>query len=107
MAASLRITEQDAGRTISIHPGDRMQIILDANPSTGYTWEAITADTKILKQGDTDFFPNTNALGASGKMILRFEAIALGVTSLTLVNRRPFEGDVPARKSFEIIIRIE
>jgi inhibitor of cysteine peptidase len=107
MSAPTIFTEKDAGRVIKIYTGDQLQIVLEANPSTGYTWEPISIDTKVLKPGDTDYVPNAGHFGSSGRMILRFEAVDRGYTSLKLVYHQPFEKDTPPRNMFEIIVHVE
>jgi inhibitor of cysteine peptidase len=107
MSAPTIVTEKDAGRVIRIYAGDQLQIVLEANPSTGYTWEPISIDTKVLKPGDTDYVPDARDFGSGGRMMLRFKAVARGQTSLKLVYHRPFEKDTPPRNMFEIMVHVE
>ncbi len=37
-ARTVRVTSRDTGRTLVLHRGDRLDVHLGANPSTGYGW---------------------------------------------------------------------
>lgn len=88
--------------TGSINEGQLFVIVLDSNPSTGYSWEVAEIDEKILRQvGKSEFRQESGLLGAPGKQILRFEAVAAGYTTLKLIYHRPWEKGVePTRKIF-------
>jgi inhibitor of cysteine peptidase len=87
----------EAGDSISVSNGDTFVIALEANPSTGYSWEAESNDNvEFVKskqvQGDS------NAIGAPGTQQLTFRAVKTGPSTLTLNYLRPFDpsGTAPA-----------
>lgn len=95
-------------------PGERFDIRLEANPSTGYQWEIGTPlDDKIVRLVGSDFqrgptaSPSASAadgaaplVGQGGIETWRFEAVAHGRTTIELIYRRPWEKDVaPARRA--------
>lgn len=93
----------DNGSTVELNKGQVLVISLESNPSTGFTWEVAELDTHILHQiGETEFQPGSNAPGAPGMQILRFEAENAGQTPLKLVYHRPFETDMPPLRTFSI-----
>ncbi len=101
---------QDDGREVTLQVGQTLAISLEANPTTGYTWQVLEMDTNILQPlGDTQFkqAPGSEGLtGAGGVETLRFEALAAGQTPLTLGYMRPWES-VPPLKTFsvQVIVR--
>ena len=102
------LTEADAGRSIELRVGDTMEVTLPGNPSTGFQWEVESVDTSILKpSGEPEFKPSSNALGSSGQVTLRFEAVAAGQTTLKLIYHRPFEKDTPPAQTFEVTVTVK
>lgn len=107
MAATIIVTERDAGRTVEIENGNQLQIVLEGNPSTGYVWEPESLDSDVLSQGDNQYIPGRRAFGAGGTTILHFVAIAPGETPLRLVYHRPFETGTSGQRRFEVLVKIK
>lgn len=102
------ITADDAGSTVSIDAGTTLRVELAGNPSTGYGWEVAGVDNTILTQtGEPAFTPESDAVGAPGTVVLRFEAAAPGTTPLEFVYRRPFEEGVPPTDTFSVTVTVE
>ncbi len=104
------LTEANNGQPTTIKVGGRVVVELDANPTTGFTWEVSNLDTSVLKQlGETEYKPasSTPMPGSGGTQVLRFEAVAPGTTTLTLIYHRPFEKDVPPAKTYTIKVTVE
>jgi predicted secreted protein len=79
-------------------------ISLEANPTTGYRWEA-KIDENILELKERSFEPYTPvAVGGGGKEKFTFIPIRTGETSITMRYKRPWEGAVIEEKTFRIII---
>jgi inhibitor of cysteine peptidase len=101
--AAATLTEEDAGRTVELRVGDTMAVVLEGNPTTGFTWETAAVDASVLRQlGEPQFEPESSLIGAGGKFTFRFEAVAPGQTVLQLVYHRPWETDVPPANTFEV-----
>jgi inhibitor of cysteine peptidase len=101
------LNENDAGRTITVSPGDTFVIVLTGNPTTGFDWELGAGDAAIIKQaGPSEFKPDSDALGAGGKVTMNFVALAPGKTVLRLDYRRSWETGVPAVRTFEITVAV-
>jgi inhibitor of cysteine peptidase len=80
----------EAGDSISVGDGDTFAIALDANPSTGYSWEAESnANVEFVKSKQVQ--GNSNAVGAPGTQQLTFKAVKTGSSTLTLKYLRPFD----------------
>jgi inhibitor of cysteine peptidase len=104
----LKLSEQDTGREVALRVGEKLEITLAGNPTTGYSWEAASVDTNILKQvGERKYQRDSNLIGAGGKFTFSFDAIAPGKTALQLTYRRPWEKNVPPAKKYEIIVTVK
>ena len=100
--------EQDGGKTVELHAGDKLEVSLKGNPTTGYQWEMAAVDAAILKLvGEPEFNPNGNALGAGGKVTFRLKAVAAGQTTLQLVYHRSFEKSTPPTKTFKATVVVK
>ena len=106
--SSLTLEEGKSGSIIEINSGETFVIILEGNPTTGYTWEVDALGATILQQlGEPDFTPDSDAIGSGGKFTFRFRAISVGQSPLKLVYHRPWEQDVPPLKTFELTVVVK
>ncbi|HUI89999.1 MAG TPA: protease inhibitor I42 family protein [Anaerolineales bacterium] len=104
-ASTKRLTESDSGGSIQLHLGDKLEVTLPANPTTGFQWEVSAGNAAILQpNGAAEFQPSSSALGGGGNIIFRFQAVGTGQMPLKLVYHRPFEQDVPPVQTFEVSI---
>jgi inhibitor of cysteine peptidase len=98
---TLTLSEPQAGSQAVLQVGDMLQVNLEGNPSTGYMWSVEGLDATVLKLiGEPEFHPAGSALGASGTVTYRFEAVGAGQTTLKMIYSRPFEKGVPPQKTF-------
>jgi predicted secreted protein len=99
------VTTYHEGDSISVDNGDRFVIALDANPSTGYTWDAgenENVDFVASKQVSEKGAPP----GASGTQELTFKAVKQGSSTLELAYARQFEGGVPPAETASFPVRV-
>ena len=100
---TVRLTAERDGDSTSMHPGDRLEIALRGNPTTGYEWDIASFDRSILAEGNHEYVPDTSSsnplVGAGGTFIFRFTAVASGRTPLTLIYHRSWE-TVPPLDTF-------
>jgi predicted secreted protein len=79
-------------------PGERFTIALDANRSTGFQWELERPpDAAVVTLVDSTYEQTTPDVGAAGKEIWTFDAVAPGWAKIELVYRRPWEEMAPSR----------
>ncbi|MBC7261191.1 MAG: protease inhibitor I42 family protein [Chloroflexi bacterium] len=105
--APLKVVERDSGAMIELRVGEQIELVLDANPSTGYNWE-VAGEVKVVKLvGEPQFTPDSKALGAGGKMTMRFQTVAPGEEWLRVVYRRSWEEGVAPEKMFELYIVVK
>ncbi len=103
------LTIDNNGQPETIHIGGSVLVQLPANPSAGFTWEASQLDANLLKQvGQTEYQSASSnpAPGQGGTQILRFQAIAAGSTTLTLVYHQPFDKSTPPAQTYSIPLSI-
>jgi inhibitor of cysteine peptidase len=102
-----QLTEADAGRSIELRAGDKLEVTLPGNPTTGFQWDVSVGDTAILRpSGEPEFAPSSSAVGGGGTITLRFAAVGTGQMGLTLIYHRPFEKDVPPAQTFEVTVTV-
>jgi inhibitor of cysteine peptidase len=99
----------DAGREMQLKKGQTLVVTLEGNPTTGYSWEvAEPLDEQVLRQaGEAEFKQESEALGAGGVQILRFEAVNAGQITLKLVYHRPWEEGVEPLETYslQVVVR--
>ena len=96
----------EAGDSISVNNGDTFVISLDANPTTGYSWQASpNADVEFVKSKQVP--GDSNAIGAPGTQQLTFKAVRQGSSALVLNYLRPFEPSVPPVQTEEFDVTVK
>lgn len=91
-------TFRSQGETIEARVGDQFQIELDANASTGFSWElAEPLNADVLKKVGNEYRDAGagGAVGAPGTDVWTFEAVGPGEVEIKLKYFRPWE---PAAK---------
>ena len=104
-----KLTAADNGKKINIKVSGQIVIVLDGNPSTGYTWEAKDLDASILQQvGEVEFkSSNPGLIGSSGSLTLTYKTLKTGTTTLNLVYHRPWEAEVKPEATFSATIVVK
>jgi inhibitor of cysteine peptidase len=82
-------------------------IVLDSNPTTGYSWEA-KFDESYIKLVSSNYVPNpqiTGIVGSGGTQNFEFSALQSGETQITFTYARPWEKDNPSEtKNYNVKI---
>lgn len=103
----MTLGENDNGRTVTVAPGTVITVMLEGNPTTGYSWESSISNPAVLKQTNAaEFKPSGGALGAGGTFTFQFQAQSAGRTELTLEYRRSWETGVAPLKSYHVTIEV-
>ncbi|MCW3135098.1 MAG: protease inhibitor I42 family protein [Methanophagales archaeon] len=93
----------DNNTTINATIGEFLVVTLEANPTTGYTWEVEELNEQVLQQiGDIAFVPESNLIGAGGIQIATFEVVGPGNATINMVYHRPWETDVEPADTFTL-----
>jgi len=105
-----KIGAADNGLTVQLNVGDPLQLELESNITTGYSWEITEQDTRLLKLEDSGYAPSSKSkdpvAGAGGKQWWKFKALADGECRLHLAYRRAWEKGVAPIEEFEVAVAI-
>jgi inhibitor of cysteine peptidase len=105
---ALALEAKDDGNQITLQKGQTLTVKLEANPTTGYTWEMVEPEGAILRQaGEPEFNPDSELLGAPGTLTLRFEAVEAGQMDLRLVYHRPWETGAEPLETFTVQVTVQ
>lgn len=107
MSEIIKISEMDDLDVKEIYEGDQIELYLDANPSTGYTWQITFIDKEILFQvGEEEFIAKSSKIGSKGNIIYKFNVLKSGFTKLELEYCRPWQKNEKDKK-FAIQFKIQ
>lgn len=106
--SKISITAGDAGKTVTMNMGQTLDVTLDGNVTTGYNWIMQSMDPAILKQvGDPLYTPESNQMGAPGKIGLTFQPVKTGQANMVLNYMRPLEKNTGPSKTFQVTIVVK
>ena len=93
--------ESDHDKTAVLAIGERIEIDLAENPTTGYRWAVNKLDKAILDlENSTIELDSALRAGSGGRRKLVFAARASGRTTIELKLWREWEGDASIRERF-------
>jgi len=97
--------EPDEGTTrITIDSDQVLEISLEGNPTTGYTWEI--AGDGVVELVDRSHRPTSDAEGSPGVTTLVFEPTTAGTGDLVLIYHRSWEEDVEPLETRTITVTV-
>ena len=103
---TIALTSSDNGKTIDAVVGDKIEVAIEGNPTTGFSWETEQLNIAQLQQlGEPEYTAASNLLGSAGTYVFTFKVVGTGETSLKLIYHRAWEEGVPPEQIFEVIIR--
>ena len=78
---------------ITVSAGSTFSINLQANATTGYSWNAVIEDENIVTLLTSEYTADdTDKVGSGGIATLTFSALEQGETALTLIYAQDWEG---------------
>lgn len=92
------------GRTIELAVGQTYTVVLDSNPTTGYSWKAAFTGGKIELVGQ-DFVAASAGLGAAGEEHIELKALAKGTTEVRFSYQRPWEGNAERVVTYLFVVK--
>jgi inhibitor of cysteine peptidase len=105
---TIELTSADAGSAVPARVGDRIVISLEANPTTGYSWQQVPGlDESVVKFVSEDYQQapaSPNMVGVGGTDTLTYEAVGEGTTTVALGYQR--SGDATAAESFTVTVTV-
>jgi len=103
LATVVSIGAGDDGTAVNLTVGQRLDVVLEGNPTTGYLWMVDTIDRAVLREtGEWEFVPDSDAAGAGGVVTLHFRAFAPGETELKLSYRPSWQPEAEAYETFAV-----
>jgi inhibitor of cysteine peptidase len=105
-ARDIIVTEADTGKKMVLQTGDTLSIVLEGNPTTGFTWKIASSNTSILKEVKTTYKSANALIGAGGIFLFTFQAVAEGTANLQCSYHRPWETESPPAKTFQLTLYI-
>jgi predicted secreted protein len=102
------LTDADIGSEIDVDGGERFEIRLESNPSTGYAWELseMTTPDLVVLESRTHVPADSDLVGASGTDVFVFTAVR-GAGVLRLEYVRSFDDPVVAERVAEFVVRVD
>ena len=102
------LTRADNNRTAELRVGERLDVRLPENPTTGFSWAVDENDRRLLTLEGTAYAPPNEAgfIGARGQRTFSFTARQPGDVALKLKYWRIWEGDGSVAERFAVTLRI-
>jgi inhibitor of cysteine peptidase len=99
------LSPEVAEETIEAQVNRTFKIIVDSNPSTGYTWKSVF-DKKMLKLEKSVYIrPEQQIPGKGGKQTYVFRPIKAGTTTIELQYARKWEKHPAKIKKYSVIVQ--
>ncbi len=101
-------TASDGGHVLNVGPDQVFAVVLEANPTTGYSWSISTQpDASVAVALDSQMLPPASSLlGAPGRECFRFQSTGAGQTSMGFAYARPFEPNAPPAQTAEVQVTV-
>ena len=100
------------GQEVTIDAGKILVLILESNPTTGFSWElSEPIGENLLALIESRYEPGadtgTGLVGAGGTEVWTFGTLAAGETTITMEYSRPWDGGEKAAQTFEVSVTIK
>jgi inhibitor of cysteine peptidase len=96
-------------KPIAVEPGQKFSIDLEANHTTGYSWQLVKPlDEKQVKLLTVEYKQSKPGLiGAGGHEVWSFNAVMEGRTEIQMKYVRPWETNVPPARSTNVLVIVK
>lgn len=106
--SQLMIQQSDHGKTFAIDLGDQFVIQLAENPSTGYQWQVISINDRIVVLQASNYENASGvAMGGGGTKTFVYQAKTLGTDQIRLILQREWEPQDKAIDRFAVTIHVQ
>ena len=103
-SSSVHLRDGDSGRVVGVKVGDMLEVDLEENPTTGYSWQ-VGPLPSVLELKDSRYAPDHPQLcGSGGRRTFRFAVVMPGSGKLGLEYRRAWEKEAAPARVFEITL---
>jgi len=103
------LREADNEKTVSLAKGDELEVRLEAQLGTGYSWRVTEFDEHLLNRVGEPAVesPKDAQPGSKEVQVFRYQAKAAGQSTLALEYARPWEKDKPPLRRFRVSLRVD
>jgi inhibitor of cysteine peptidase len=102
---TVRLDFHSSGQTVTVAPGDRLELRLEENPTTGFRWYIENDENSVLVLEDDAFTHLPDGVsGAGGTRDLVFKVAKQGQGMLRASYRRSWETQKPPAGTFELTV---
>ena len=96
----------DSGSDVALDVGDQIDVQLEANPTTGYSWELGPLPSGLQLVSSDFEEPGGRLVGAAGTQVFVFDVVGPGSGILRFEYVRVFDDPVIAEKIVEYVLTI-
>lgn len=94
----------DNGKTVTVNNGSTFSVVLNENPSVGYSWNAST--TSGLNITNDEYIRGASNTGASGNHEWTITASGNGSQQFTAIYKRPWEPTTGNESAFILKVTV-
>ncbi|HTN54432.1 MAG TPA: protease inhibitor I42 family protein [Anaeromyxobacter sp.] len=98
----MRLDERSDGARVRLRVGDRLELALPENPSTGFRWQWTEPGAPVCRLEEDRFEPGGPGVGARGHRLLVLAVAGPGAARLALVLRRSWEPEAARAFTVEV-----
>ena len=92
----------------TIYVGDSVQVVLEGNPTTGFTWEMSRGNQELLAlQGEPEYQAKKDIPGSPGVFTFTFLSQKSGSVELKFIYHRPFEEGIAPLSEYTLTLDIQ
>jgi len=102
----IRLDQSFDTREVVLRRNQMLELAFSENPTTGFRWELIETGAPVCALRHDSFDVASGGVGKGGTRRWLFEAVSVGVGTISLVYRRSWEDKAPAR-TFTLTVRVE
>ncbi len=102
----LQFDEHSNGSKIELNTGEKFEIILRENPTTGFRWNPISSGEPACKLLDNSFEIGGGSPGNGGSHSWQFQAVQEGHGEIEFAYRRSWEQAKPPAQSFTLSVHV-
>ena len=91
------LTQADDGRTLDLHAGQTVVVVLDSNRSSGFNWVVLESKTNSIVQDGAPTYVPPGPKKENGTETWRFRAVHPGEETVRMEYRRAMAQHLPER----------
>ena len=107
----LTLTKDADGTSVQVEVGQSLEISLEANPTTGYSWEVKESGEPTLRpQGEPAYVQaetGATLVGGGGTYTFTYVGAETGTATLELIYHRSWETDVAPLETFTLEVTVK